>query len=69
MILEINITLKVICNFNLIPFFSTQRASKFNEMLGEWRVSTIISLYKKNEVLKTCDNYGGIKLPNHTINL
>jgi len=38
-------------------------------MLGEWRISTMIPLYKNKGNIQDCKNYQGIKLLSHTAKL
>ena len=40
-----------------------------SKMLEEWRVRTLIPLFKNKGDAQICGNYGGIKLLSHTMKL
>jgi len=42
---------------------------KMGKKLEEWRLSTMIMLYKNKGVIQNCNNYRGIKLLSHTIKI
>lgn len=43
--------------------------SKTTKMLEEWRWSMMIPLYKNKGDLENCNNYKGIKLLSHTMEI
>ena len=42
---------------------------RMKKMSDEWRLSTLIPIYKNKWDIKNCANYRGIKLMSHTIKL
>jgi len=42
---------------------------RMKKMSDEWRISTLIPIYKNKGDIQNCTNYRGIKLMSHTMKL